>query len=180
MNTKTKKTYYILVAFTIFMFSFSYMLVPLYDLFCDITGLNGKTNKVKAIVIEEPSERFIKIKFVSNVAQSAPVKFYPIEKEMTVQIGKIYNTKYLITNTSKTNMITTASPSVVPGEMSQYFRKIECFCFNHQEIKSNETKELGVQFMIDTEIPNDADSLILSYTMFDITEKNINKKVSLK
>ncbi|MBS83427.1 MAG: cytochrome c oxidase assembly protein [Gammaproteobacteria bacterium] len=180
MNTKTKKTFYTLIGITVFMFSFSYMLVPLYDLFCDVTGLNGKTNKVKVVVQEQPTERFIKIKFVSNVAYSAPVKFYPIQKEMTVSIGKIYNTKYLIKNISNTDLITTASPSVVPGPLSQYFRKIECFCFNHQEIGSNETKELGIQFMIDSEIPHNTDTLILSYTMFDITENSLNKKVSLK
>ena len=64
MNKDMKKTYYLLTIFAVFMFSFSYMLVPLYDIFCEVTGLNGKTNQTKVSVInEQPTERFVKIKF---------------------------------------------------------------------------------------------------------------------
>ena len=71
MNKDMKKTYYLLTIFTVFMFSFSYMLVPLYDIFCEVTGLNGKTNQTKVSVINEQlTERFVKIKFTSTVANS--------------------------------------------------------------------------------------------------------------
>ena len=77
----------------IFMFSFSYMLVPLYDVFCEITGLNGKTNQEKLYIVkEEPTQRYVTIKFTSTVANSAPFIFEPIEREMIVQVGKINNT----------------------------------------------------------------------------------------
>jgi len=154
------------------MFSFSYMLVPLYDIFCEITGLNGKTNQTKVIVVNEnPVERFVTVKFTSTVANSAPFTFEPIDREMIVQVGKINNTFYTLTNNTKTIKHATASPSVVPHEDAEYFKKIECFCFSQQQINGLETKELPLQFIIDNELPNDTRTLILSYTMFNTTDQ---------
>lgn len=167
-----KKTYLSLTFFTIFMFSFSYMLVPLYDIFCEITGLNGKTNQERVLVVNEnPSERFVTVKFTSTVANSAPFTFEPIDREMVVQVGKIYNTFYTLTNNTTSVKHATASPSVVPHEDAEYFKKIECFCFSQQEINGLETKELPLQFIIDNELDNDTRTLILSYTMFNTTDQ---------
>lgn len=167
-----KKTYLSLTLFTIFMFSFSYMLVPLYDVFCEITGLNGKTNQERVLVVNEnPSERFVTVKFTSTVANSAPFTFEPIDREMVVQVGKIYNTFYTLTNNTTSVKHATASPSVVPHEDAEYFKKIECFCFSQQQINGLETKELPLQFIIDNELDNDTRTLILSYTMFNTTDQ---------
>ena len=154
------------------MFSFSYMLVPLYDIFCEITGLNGKTNQERVLVVNEnPSERFVTVKFTSTVANSAPFTFEPIDREMVVQVGKIYNTFYTLTNNTTSVKHATASPSVVPHEDAEYFKKIECFCFSQQQINGLETKELPLQFIIDNELDNDTRTLILSYTMFNTTDQ---------
>jgi len=167
-----KKTYLSLTLFTIFMFSFSYMLVPLYDIFCEITGLNGKTNQERVLVVNEnPAERFVTVKFTSTVANSAPFTFEPIDREMVVQVGKIYNTFYTLTNNTTSVKHATASPSVVPHEDAEYFKKIECFCFSQQQINGLETKELPLQFIIDNELDNDTRTLILSYTMFNTTDQ---------
>ena len=167
-----KKTYLSLTFFTIFMFSFSYMLVPLYDIFCEITGLNGKTNQERVLVVNEnPAERFVTVKFTSTVANSAPFTFEPIDREMVVQVGKIYNTFYTLTNNTTSVKHATASPSVVPHEDAEYFKKIECFCFSQQQINGLETKELPLQFIIDNELANDTRTLILSYTMFNTTDQ---------
>ena len=173
-----KKTYLSLTLFTIFMFSFSYMLVPLYDIFCEITGLNGKTNQERVLVVNEnPSERFVTVKFTSTVANSAPFTFEPIDREMVVQVGKIYNTFYTLTNNTTSVKHATASPSVVPHEDAEYFKKIECFCFSQQQINGLETKELPLQFIIDNELANDTRTLILSYTMFNTTDQvGLNKE----
>ena len=173
-----KKTYLSLTFFTIFMFSFSYMLVPLYDIFCEITGLNGKTNQERVLVVNEnPAERFVTVKFTSTVANSAPFTFEPIDREMVVQVGKIYNTFYTLTNNTTSVKHATASPSVVPHEDAEYFKKIECFCFSQQQINGLETKELPLQFIIDNELDNDTRTLILSYTMFNTTDQvGLNKE----
>ena len=167
-----KKTYIALTFITIFMFSFSYMLVPLYDIFCEITGLNGKTNQEKFLVVNEnPTERFVTVKFTSTIANSAPFQFEPIDREMIVQVGKINNTFYTLTNNSKTLKHATASPSVVPSEHAEYFKKIECFCFSQQQINGLETIELPLQFIVDNELPLETKTLILSYTMFNTTDQ---------
>mgnify|MGYP001303215039 FL=1 len=175
MNNKIKKTFSYLVLFTIFMFSFSYMLVPLYDVFCEITGLNGKTGRTSSeLVIENPLERNIEVTFTSSVANLGPFNFKPNQKELVVKPGKIYTAFYTLTNLSDTDLIATASPSVVPGKYAEYFKKIECFCFQHQEIKANQTKKLVIQFIVDDKLPSEASSLVLAYTMFNITEKQIS------
>lgn len=160
------------------MYGFSYALVPIYDTFCEITGLNGKTNTV-AYTSEDikKEDRFVTIKFISNVANAAPLYFEPAVTEMTVQIGKPYNTHYVLKNNSSKKMHTTASPSVAPGKYAEYFKKIECFCFNQQTIDSGETKDLGIQFVIDDELPINTTDIVLSYTMFDISDniKEISK-----
>ena len=180
MNKKIK-TYYLLTAFTIFMFGFSYMLVPIYEVFCEITGLNGKTGSINsASVIEKPVERFVRVQFTSNVINSAPFKFSPGKKEMVVQPGKIYTTFYTLTNKSNETLLATANPSITPGKYAEYFKKIECFCFSQQEIKAFETKELPLQFIIDNELRNETKTLVLSYTMFNTTEQaalNLENKI---
>ena len=90
---------------------------------------------------------------------------------MIVQVGKINNTFYTLTNNTKSVKHATASPSVVPHEDAEYFKKIECFCFSQQQINGLETKELPLQFIIDNELPSDTRTLILSYTMFNTTDQ---------
>ena len=160
------------------MYGFSYALVPIYDTFCEITGLNGKTNDVAYEINDiREDDRFVTVKFISNVANSAPLYFEPSVSEMTVQVGKTYNTHYVMKNNSTKQLHTTASPSVTPGKHAEYFKKIECFCFNQQTINAGEVKDLGIQFIIDNELPNDSGDIVLSYTMFDISNniKETNK-----
>jgi len=160
------------------MYGFSYALVPIYDTFCEITGLNGKTNEIAYVANDiKEDNRFVTVKFISNVANSAPLYFEPSVSEMTVQVGKPYNTHYVMKNNSSKQLHTTASPSVTPGKHAEYFKKIECFCFNQQTINAGEVKDLGIQFIIDDELPNDSGDIVLSYTMFDISNniKETNK-----
>jgi len=160
------------------MYGFSYALVPIYDTFCEITGLNGKTNEIAYVANDiKEDNRFVTVKFISNVANSAPLYFEPSVSEMTVQVGKPYNTHYVMKNNSSKQLLTTASPSVTPGKHAEYFKKIECFCFNQQTINAGEVKDLGIQFIIDNELPNDSGDIVLSYTMFDISNniKETNK-----
>ena len=162
------------------MYGFSYALVPIYDTFCEITGLNGKTNSVAYTGNDiKKDNRFVKVKFISNVANSAPLYFEPVVTEMTVQVGKPYNTHYVMKNNSGRQLHTTASPSVTPGKLADHFKKIECFCFEQQTIKPGERVDLGIQFVIDNDLPNNVGDIVLSYTMFDITEKVVKEMSKL-
>ena len=110
-------------------------------------------------------DRFVKVKFISNVANSAPLYFEPSVTEMTVQVGKPYNTHYVMKNNSSRQLHTTASQSVTPGKYAEYFKKIECFCFNQQTINSGEVKDLGVQFIVDNDLPDNIGDIVLSPTL---------------
>ena len=154
------------------MYGFSYALVPIYDTFCEITGLNGKTNEVAYTGNDIQKEnRFVKIKFISNVANSAPLYFEPAVTEMTVQVGKPYNTHYVMKNNSSKQLHTTATPSVTPGKYAEYFKIIECFCFNQQTINSGEIKDLGIQFVVDDDLPTNIGDIVLSKCILKIFRK---------
>tara|TARA_Y100000817_G_C16778046_1_gene509269 strand:+ start:217 stop:744 length:528 start_codon:yes stop_codon:yes gene_type:complete len=170
--TKIKKTLLTSAVIVAFMFSFSYMLVPLYDIFCEITGLNGKTNEERIVDVKEVNtDRYVNVKFTSTVAGSEPLLFVPNHREMRVQVGKIYTTYYNLTNKSNSIKNVTASPSVVPGKDAEYFKKIECFCFTQQVIEGKSSMQLPLQFIVDEDLPDNTKTLILSYTMFNTTNQ---------
>jgi len=155
------------------MFGFGFALVPLYDVFCDITGLNGKTNESAATYSADgiDTSRSINVQFITRAAKGIPWKFEPMEREVTVHPGETKFIKFYAKNESTGDMVGQAVPSVSPGLGAAYFQKIECFCFNQQPLKSKEEVEMGLQFYVDPELPEDISTLTLSYTLYDITVK---------
>lgn len=155
------------------MFGFGFALVPLYDVFCDITGLNGKTNEIAATYTADgiDTSRTVNVQFISRTAQGIPWKFEPIEREITVHPGEMKFVAFYAKNESNRDIIGQAVPSVSPGLAAAYFQKIECFCFTQQPLKSNEDVEMGLQFYVDPELPDDISTLTLSYTLYDVTGK---------
>ena len=170
-----KKTTASLFLFTVFMFGFGYGLVPLYDVFCKITGLNGKTIRVTENVNREAivTDRLIKVQFDANINGDLPWTLEPNQRIMRVQPGKFYEAVYTVKNINDTDIIGQAIPSVSPQVASLYFKKAECFCFVNQLLKAGETKEMVVRFEVDKDLPEDVAELTLSYTFFRV------KKVAL-
>ena len=151
------------------MFGFGYALVPLYDVICDVTGLNGKTGRVAAEeAVEVDTTREIKVKFTGSLGAGTPFEFKPKQSSMVVHPGQPYNTTYVAVNKSNRALVAQAIPSVSPGEASLYFNKTECFCFTQQNFEANETREMPVQFVIDRDLPKHVKSLVLSYTFFEL------------
>lgn len=169
MNLSTPKGLIVLV---IFMFGFGFMLVPLYDVFCEITGLNGKTaGQYEGELTPSSSEkgRQITMQFVVNKNDNLPWEFEPNQDEMTLAVGERKETTYRVTNTYKTAAIAQAVPSVSPSEAAEYLHKIECFCFEQQPLEAGEHKDMPLIFFIDTALPEHINKITLSYTLFDIT-----------
>lgn len=155
------------------MFGFGYALVPLYGMLCEITGLNGKTGEVSAAEatrLTPDLERTVTVRFVSTVNSSAPWEFRPRDLTMEVHPGVLYTTSYRAENKTSRALVAQAVPSVAPREGSLYFSKTECFCFTRQEFAPKEARDMPVQFVIDPDLPQHVDSLILSYTFYDVTE----------
>jgi cytochrome c oxidase assembly protein subunit 11 len=155
------------------MFGFGYALVPLYGMLCEITGLNGKTGEVSAaeVGMQVPDmERTVTVRFIATINNSAPWEFRPNELTMEVHPGVLYNTSYRAVNKTGRLLVAQAVPSVTPREGSLYFSKTECFCFTRQEFAPREARDMPVQFVVDSDLPEHIDSLILSYTFYDVTE----------
>jgi cytochrome c oxidase assembly protein subunit 11 len=155
------------------MFGFGFALVPLYDVFCDITGLNGKTSTTAAVYNVEKidTQRVVTVQFISRTAQGIPWKFEPMVREIKVHPGEMKLVKFYAKNESTRDIIGQAVPSVSPGLASAYFQKIECFCFTQQPLKANEEVEMALQFYVDPELSEDITTITLSYTLYDVTGK---------
>tara|TARA_R110001592_G_scaffold91754_4_gene268284 strand:- start:21995 stop:22537 length:543 start_codon:yes stop_codon:yes gene_type:complete len=172
-NKKTKKIVSKLLIVVIAMFGFGFALVPLYDVFCDITGLNGKTATEAAQANEGGIDitREIKVQFISHAAKDMPWQFRPEIAEITVRPGETKIVKFYAKNDSSVTMVGQAVPSVAPGRAASYFKKIECFCFQQQTLEGQEEVWMPLQFYIDADIPADVTTLTLSYTLYDVTTK---------
>lgn len=156
------------------MFGFGYALVPLYDVFCEITGLNGKPGVVQAQALGKgvDQSREVTVEFIGNVNSSLKWQFYPLSKRMQVHPGKVYETTYYAKNLSDVDVVGQAVPSVTPAVGSKHFNKTECFCFTRQAFAAGEGREMPVRFVVDTGLPKEISTLTLAYTFFKVDNES--------
>jgi cytochrome c oxidase assembly protein subunit 11 len=160
------------------MFGFGFAMVPLYDVICDITGLNGKTSGRYAEVAPVPVEdRKITVQFMAQNTEGMTWIFEPNDAQVTVSPGEIKVVSYRARNTSDFAMVGQAIPSVAPNEAAQYLMKLECFCFQEQPLAAGEEVDMAIRFFVDENIPEKITKLTLSYSLFDITDYEIEGEV---
>ncbi|HET6630965.1 MAG TPA: cytochrome c oxidase assembly protein [Woeseiaceae bacterium] len=160
-----------LAAVAVGMFGFGYLLVPAYSVFCEITGLGGRTNETPVTAVAAPEmDRSVDIEFVTTVHQAAPWTFEAEAPGMSVHPGGIYEAMFVAENLSGHRQIAQAVPSIAPSGAAEYFKKLECFCFTTQEFAPNEERELLVRFVVDRDLPEYFDTITLSYTLFDTNQ----------
>jgi len=166
-----------LVFIVLAMFGFGYALVPIYDVFCDITGINGKTDTEAAanLKYEIDKNREITIEFITSLNESAPMVFRTETKKMKVHPGQYYTVNFYAENKTDKKMVARAIPSVTPGLAAEYLKKIECFCFTEQTFEPKQGKTMPVRFVINPELPEKYKTITLAYTFFDNTEKSVKK-----
>ncbi|MEM1262439.1 MAG: cytochrome c oxidase assembly protein [Pseudomonadota bacterium] len=149
-----------------FVFGF-FVLPPLYDALCEVTGLGGKTNSEAVAVVESPDlTRTVTVEFVTTVNEYAPWKFRPTAASMEVHPGKLYTATFVAENLTAEALTGQAVPSVAPLRAATHFRKTECFCFVSQHFEATEAKEMPVRFMVSNALPKQVDTITLSYTFF--------------
>ncbi len=150
-------------------FSFGvFLLPPLYDVFCDITGFGGRTNSEAAVVAEAPDlTREVRIEFVTSLNEYAQFEFAADADSMTVHPGKMYFATFTARNLSDESKVAQAVPSVAPNTAAGHFTKIECFCFTSQEFQAGEKRPMPLQFIVNPELPDYVDTITLQYTFFD-------------
>lgn len=155
------------------MFGFGFALVPLYDVFCDLTGLNGKvsTEAAGADPYRADLSREVALEFVTSVNGTMPLKFRVEQSKMKVHPGEYYTVNFYAENLSDKPLIGQAIPSVAPGLAAPSLKKTQCFCFTEQTFEPHKERKMPVRFVIDPGLSSDVVDMTLSYTFFDITDK---------
>ena len=164
------------------MFAFGFMLVPIYDTICEITGLNGKTGTISITQVEpraNDDSRVVTVEFLASLNRMMPLDFEPVVKKMQVTPGRIYTMDYIARNLTSNPIQGQAVPSLAPVNAAIHFDKVECFCFSEQAFKPGEERRLPVQFVISTKLPDNVKTVSLSYTFFEITDKQQDKTTEL-
>jgi len=171
-----RKHVILLSALAVGMVGFSFALVPLYAIFCEVVGLNGK--KYEQEISAEPSvlqvsEREVTIQFLAQVGRGMPWEFRPTEPKLKVRLGEIHLTSYYARNRSDQAVTGQAVPSVSPAYASNFLHKLECFCFTQQHLDAGEEQQMALRFYIDTELPEDINMLTLSYALFQVPDADV-------
>ena len=154
------------------MVGMAYASVPLYRLFCQVTGFGGTTQRV-----EKPStemlEKRVTVRFDANVGPGFYWDFQPVVQKIDVNIGENALVFYRATNRSDKPLVGTATFNVTPDQVGSFFNKVQCFCFTEQRLEPGESIEMPVSFFVDPAIVKDPDgakvrNITLSYTFFPV------------
>lgn len=153
---------------------FGFALVPLYDVFCRVTGLNGRTGATTAASAENTQvdySRWVTVEFLSHSMPGVGLELVPEKFKMKVHPGAIAQVNYVAKNVSGQSYIGQAVPSVTPATAAKHFKKIECFCFTQQTFQPGEVRQMPVTFVVSPELSRDLRTVTLSYTFFKAVEK---------
>jgi cytochrome c oxidase assembly protein subunit 11 len=176
-TTSNSKVVTRLVLTVVGMFAFGWALVPLYDVFCEWTGLNGKTGgpyAYEAEAAEVDTTRLVTVQFTSSNNAGMSWEFRPAQRQIEVHPGQLNEVKFIARNPTAKAMVGQAIPSVSPFRAADYLHKTECFCFTQQKLEAGEEIEMPLLFFVDKALPSDVSKLTLSYTLFDVTQNFVN------
>ncbi|MCT7373570.1 cytochrome c oxidase assembly protein [Chelativorans salis] len=159
------------------MVGLSYAAVPLYQLFCQVTGYGGTTQRAEQYS-DTILDREITVRFDANTNGALPWEFKPKQRQVTLKIGETVEIAYMARNLSSKSTTGTATFNVAPGLAGAYFNKVECFCFTEQELQPGQSYEMPVQFFVDPEIVNvpelkDLKVITLSYTFYPLPQESV-------
>ncbi len=169
---KNAKLVRVLVLVVVGMFGFGFALVPLYDVLCELTGLNGKGDKQAAKESSYPidNKRAVTVEFLTTLNGATPLVFRAETKRLKVNPGKYYTVNFFAENKSARTITSQAIPSFSPGRVANYFEKVECFCFKEQVFQPGEVKTMPMRFTVKPDLPQEYQNITLSYTLFDNTK----------
>lgn len=154
------------------MLGLAYASVPLYQLFCQVTGYGGTTQRAERPA-SETLARTMTVRFDANVGGGLPWDFAPVSEPQTLHIGESGLAFYRVTNRSDRTLVGSATYNVTPEQVGSYFNKLACFCFTEQRLEPGESMEMPVSYFIDPEIVKDVDAsrlstITLSYTFYEV------------
>jgi len=172
-TVKNKRSSFKLWLVALAMFGFGFALSPMYSLFCQALGLNGRTVNAQSQVFDYKVDesRLIKVKFVTTTQSNLPWDFKPLNKELLVHPGELGKASFYIKNRSTEEITGQAIPSLAPTIAASHFNKTECFCFEQQTLAAGEEAEMPLQFVISPDLPQEVGTVFLTYQFFNASRK---------
>ena len=170
MNRRNATTVALLAAVVCGMVGLSFASVPLYRLFCQATGFGGTTQRAAAVP-GRVADTFVTVRFDATTAPELGWDFRPLESAVRVHPGEQREVFFRAVNRTAETVTGTATFNVTPTKTGIYFDKLQCFCFNEQQLKPGESRDMGVVFFVDPDLltdpsTSDVRTITLSYTMF--------------
>ncbi len=153
------------------MFAFGFALIPLYDAFCEVTGINNLVKAdsgAAAFARNTQVDRTRKVTVEFDANSRGAWRFKPEVNALEIHPGELVTVVYDLVNTRDVETVGQAVPSYAPQQSGPYFRKLECFCFEQQALGAHEQKQFPVVFVIDPKLPKDVNTITLSYTFFEV------------
>lgn len=149
------------------MFVFAFALVPLYDVFCQVTGLNGKTSASAQTLANQQADvsRTVNMQFITRASAGLPWQLEAHTRQIKVHPGASIEVYFTFTNLSERTMVARAVPSVTPSEAALHLRKLACFCFENQQLGPGESFEAPLVFQLTRELPDDIRTVTMVYTL---------------
>ncbi|MBI5330924.1 MAG: cytochrome c oxidase assembly protein [Betaproteobacteria bacterium] len=153
---------------------FGFALAPLYDVFCQLTGINGKVEQfnLPPSQMKVDRSRSVQVRFLSQPMPGMPIEFHPSQSSLSIHPGDIILARYWVRNPTDTPLAGNAVPSISPGAANAYFKKIDCFCFREQTLAPGEERELAVTFWVDSALPKSITDITLSYAFYGAVKKS--------
>lgn len=170
---RKRRSLWEMAVFTVAMFAFGFTFPPLYRKLCELTNLNGRDPgmRIAADSVQKPDlSREVTVQFLTVVNGGREWIFKPDQSEIRVHPGQLYTVNFTAVNQLSEDVVGQAVPTITPNKAAKHLKKTECFCFNQQPFKANESKHMPVRFMLDNSLPKDIQTVTLSYTFFDVTQ----------
>lgn len=173
LRARNRRTAIRLTLAVFVMFGFGFALVPLYDVFCYVTGINGKTQSTAASApgMMADESRSVVIELITNIGPELPWEFHAEQFRITVRPGALTEAVFTVQNRSTSVVAAQAIPSVAPGLAARFLVKTECFCFAKQTLQPGEIRRMPVRFFVDPRLPESVPVMTLSYTFFALPEQ---------
>jgi len=172
-----KKVIIPMVTYALLMFGLGFAMVPLYDMFCEATGIKDTAARKTIEDYAIDKQRLIRVEFDATINQELAFEFRPATPFIEVNPGEVKEVNYFVKNNSGKDVIAQAIPSVTPVLATTHLNKIECFCFEQQELKAGEEKIMPLRFVLDGDLPEDISTVTLSYTFMDINREKLQKNL---
>ncbi|MBI4206812.1 MAG: cytochrome c oxidase assembly protein [Betaproteobacteria bacterium] len=150
------------------MFGFGFALVPFYKKICEVTGINNVLKADAVTNTQVDAARWLTVEFDANLRNDLPWTFAPLEKSVRFHPGELVRVTFEVRNNSNRAVTGQAIPSYGPQLAGRYFKKLDCFCFTQQTLAPGEVKRMPVVFVIEKDLPQDVNTVTLSYTFFEV------------